>query len=384
MAKVSQALMDKLKGQVAGMKGGVVIDNRSLTKMRCRLLPCFEELPGVEYVSLYYVPGKKSTTSPKTYGLPDPVVDLMDEARREKSKEEMEAINKVVRIQREYWCPVIDRANPGTPENPNVRVLRCKPKYVYQPIVDYMIDEDDGEDITDPVEGRDLRVKKEGKELNTEWSVKFLDKSPLHDDEEMVKALVEAAKTFDVRRYFFAVDKDLIQQIYMHLTGESVPEKYMVAFDEIPKLGTKSADEDDESDPDDQPAAETAEDDDSTPAAETSEDEGVELEKGTLVKFVYEDNEVIGEVQKTGVDDEGDNVADVIVANVDGVEDGTIFTVGIDVLEVVEPEPEPETKKPVVKKPTVKAGKPKAGKTAGTKAKPSAANTLKAKIGKKK
>ena len=392
MPKISSELMEKLKGQVASMRGGVLIDNKTLVKARFRLLPCFDELPGKEYVSVYYVSAKKSTTSPKTWGLPDPIIDILDEARREKSKEEIEAINKVVRVQREYWVPVIDRANPGTPENPNIRIFRAKPKYVYQPIVDAMLDDDDGEDITDPVEGRDIRVKKEGKELSTEWSVKFLDRTPLHDDKKMLDAIVEAAKTFDVARYFYAVDKALMQQIYMHLTGEDIPEKYMAVFSQIPKL--KKPEDGDAGDDDDAPVAATASDDDATAAAETASDDDApvaataseesaegELKKGMLVKFEYEDAEVVGEVQSTSVDEEGDNVADVVVAGVAGVADGTVFTVGVEGLTVVPPEEKKPVKPKIVTKPKP-APKP-APKPIVGKAKPTASSTLKAKMSKK-
>ena len=369
MPKISSELMEKLKGQVASMRGGVLIDNKTLVKARFRLLPCFDELPGKEYVSVYYVSAKKSTTSPKTWGLPDPIIDILDEARREKSKEEIEAINKVVRVQREYWVPVIDRANPGTPENPNIRIFRAKPKYVYQPIVDAMLDDDDGEDITDPVEGRDIRVKKEGKELSTEWSVKFLDRTPLHDDKKMLDAIVEAAKTFDVARYFYAVNKELMQQMYMHLTGEDIPEKYMAVFSQIPKL--KKPEDGDAGDDDDAPVAATA-------SEESAEGE---LKKGMLVKFEYEDAEVVGEVQSTSVDEEGDNVADVVVAGVAGVADGTVFTVGVEGLTVVPPEEKKPVKPKIVTKPKP-APKP-APKPIVGKAKPTASSTLKAKMSKK-
>jgi len=397
MAKVSSALMEKLRGQMKSMRSGILIDNKTFTKMRLRLLPTFEDLPGKEYVSLYYVQGQKSTTSPQTYGLPDPVIDLMDAARNAQSKEEQEAINSVARIQREFWLPCFDRADPGTPESLNLRIHRSK-RTVYQAIVNYMIDEEDedgGDDITDPVEGRDIRIKKTGEKLNTEWSVKFLDREPIHDDPEMVEALLKAAKNFDVSRYFFKFDLDVLKEIYLHLTGEPIPDKYLSALSQIPKLTGKTtsagSDDDDDDTPDDEgDEAATASDDEGDdtpdePEASEQEDGEADFSVDDEVSFEHEGTTYVGKITGTGTDTDGDAVADV-ATQIDG-EDVTC-TVTLDMLTKIEPEPEPEPEpapKKVSIKPKKTAGtkvKPKAGKTAVKKG--SAASKLKQKIAGKK
>ena len=400
MAKPTAKMVEQMRAQMRNMTKGVIIDNKSFSSMRMRILPTFSAVPGVEYVSLYYVSGKKSTTSPLTYGIPDPVIDMIDEAGREMSKDEMEQMRSIVRIQREYWMPVVDRKDMGTPENPNVRIFRAK-RTAYQQIVDYMIDEDEedgGEDITDPVEGRDIRVKKSGKDLSTEWNVKVLDRSAIADDDAMTQALIKVAQSFDVRRYFYRVDRDLLQAIYTHLTGEAIPKKYITLMADLPasegKSGGGGTDGDDD---DDAPVSpEGSDDDDAGTEADASVQGGdaaavgteAEIEVGATVSFEYESQVIVGVVQQVAVDEDGDTVADV------QPEDGPVYTVTVNDLTIVPPpaEPEQEPEQETEEKKTVLKKGPKVQMAAKSKPSPkiankgtavkagSAASTLKAKI----
>ncbi len=382
MAKVSAALVAKLKKQVEGMRSGLIISNKAFTKAVLRLLPTQSEVPGHEYLNLYFVAKQASTTSPRTLDLPCPVLDALDAQRRDKVSEEDKKFSRsIVNVQREFWIAVVDRADLGTPDNPRVRIHRAK-RDVYQAIVHYMLDEDDGEDITDALDGRDFRVKKTGSGKDTEWKLaKFFDKTPIAEDDDMVEALVAAAKTFDVPSHFFDCKFDVVEEIYQALTGEVVPDEYKEAWKGYTGTGTAAADPDADETPaestTEEPAEETVEEPAEEPAEETVEAEAVSLveanaavEVGDEVTFEYTDekeetHELTAKVTELTTDKDGGPAVD---AEVDGV---GVFTVGFANFKIVpqqEPEPEPEPAPPKKTGVQMKSG-PKA-KAAAAKPKP--------------
>jgi len=178
MAKVKSALVKRLKQQQKSMSGGLFIDNKSFTKARLRIIPMGDVLPATEVLQVFAKSRNYGIVSLRTYDLPCPVMDAIDDALTEFDKEDAKVLKEQYNISREYWMGVIDRSDPGTDQKPAIRVFKAK-KTVYEPIIKYMVDEDDGEDITDPVQGRDIRVRKEGSGRDTEWTVMFLDLSPI-------------------------------------------------------------------------------------------------------------------------------------------------------------------------------------------------------------
>lgn len=238
MAKVSDALRQRLLNQKKQMSTGIIIDNKAFEKGLFRVLPRGGDVPGVEYISMYCERIKKGSTSPRTFGLKCPVMDYFDSLKTA-DKDVREAAYNTVRTSREYWMAVLDREDMGTTESPNIRILRAK-RTVNQAILDRMLDDDDGEDITDLVEGRDIRIKKEGQKLDTEWKVTILDAKPISDDEEFIAAVQAAAEAFDLTQKFFAVKWDELAEIYTQLTGEEMPESYRDQKPETPKGSGKT------------------------------------------------------------------------------------------------------------------------------------------------
>lgn len=240
MVKVSQALRDRLLGQQRSMSRGIIIDNKGFTRQRMRLLPVHaDDVPGVEYAGLYAEnldAEKKGTASPVSFGVACPVMDFLDRLMREGTKEEKKRAFDRVRRSTDYWMGVIIRGDEGVASAPKLRVLRGK-KMIYQQIIQRITEEDIGEDITDAVEGRDIIVKKAGQGLETEWTVQFADRDPIHSDKAMARAIVEAAKSFDVRAQFYPVERDVLAAIYEDLSGESIPDEYMEALDSLPQPG---------------------------------------------------------------------------------------------------------------------------------------------------
>lgn len=222
---ISATLRERLQKQRAAMQTSLVIDNKKLTKTRLRVLPCGEDVPGVEFHNLYSQPLNKGCTSPRTFGLPDPVLDAWEQIKRTGTKEEKDAARAAVTPGKEYWMAVLDRTNLGTPAKPNIRVFRAK-RTVYQVIMDYMEDDEDGGDLTDPVTGRDVRVQKVQGEQNP-WAARVLDAEPIFDGAKETAALLKAIAGFDVREHFFKTNLATLQEMYDALLGEKIPAEIM-------------------------------------------------------------------------------------------------------------------------------------------------------------
>lgn len=100
----------------------------------------------------YYGIGKNpGLLTPHQFGDADPIQELINKLRDDGSKESYELAKKLYPKMRSY-APVIVRGE----EEKGVR-LWAFGKTVYQSLLTYMIDEDYG-DITDPIEGRDIKV----------------------------------------------------------------------------------------------------------------------------------------------------------------------------------------------------------------------------------
>lgn len=224
---ISADLRNKLLGQKKAMSSGMIIENSTFEKAKLRFLPVAAgETPGKEYTSYYCERLKKGSTSPVTFGLKCPIFDFFAKLKVGNfTKEEKDAAYNTVKRTGEFWMPVIDMADIGTADQPNIRLLRAK-KTVYTQVIHRMVDEEIGEDITDLVEGRPAYIKKSGQKLDTEWHVTWMDPGPVSDDPDYITNLAAIMETFDVASKFYAVKWDELDEIYQELTGEPIPEHY--------------------------------------------------------------------------------------------------------------------------------------------------------------
>ena len=99
----------------------------------------------------YNIGNNPGLLAPKQFGKPDPIQDLINKLREDGSKESYELAKKLYPKMRCY-APVIVRGE----ESKGVRLWSFG-KTVYQSLLNIMLDEDYG-DITDPLEGRDVKV----------------------------------------------------------------------------------------------------------------------------------------------------------------------------------------------------------------------------------
>jgi hypothetical protein len=123
----------------------------SETTVRLLAYPDNDGQPFKELMFYYNIGNNPGLLSPYQFGKADPIQELITKLRDEGSKESYELAKKLYPKMRCY-APVVVRGE----EDRGVR-LWAFGKQVYQTLLNYMLDEDYG-DITDPTEGRDVRI----------------------------------------------------------------------------------------------------------------------------------------------------------------------------------------------------------------------------------
>jgi len=410
--KISEALRKRLLGHKSSGRG-ILIDNKSMTKITFRSLPRPQvmrgEDPCVPYVSIYSKALNKGVTSPRSFGMKCPVLDALDELRISGSKDEKEAGYTAAKGQREFWLPVVLKGALGTAESPNVRVLRMKVE-PHDQLLDHITAEDDVvDDITDPEDGSYVIYEKTVEEGNTKYHiVKVLEPSPMTDDAALQAKLVEMAASFDVSGFFYSLDWEKLNEIYNALMGEDIPAAYREqdggpdSEKPAPGAGIEAdgADGADGGDAGGEPAESAGTDTLSVliDGEEQPVELGVTVVEGILT--AAEDVVLQGVIMKIGEpDDDGDVPVDIRYDDEQGGEQWTTVFPKYTALTLVTPEPEevPPTKapkKPAPRKPKTpvktparrSAGKPAAKKTGKPAAKKTgmASARLRGRLGNKK
>jgi len=118
-----------------------------------RLLP-FENNDGQPFKErwfYYNIGNNPGILSPRQFGNPDPIQDLIDKLRSDATPADFEMAKKLYPKMRAF-APVLVRGH----EDQGVKLWSFG-KMVYQAILNIMLDPDYG-DITDPLEGRDIKV----------------------------------------------------------------------------------------------------------------------------------------------------------------------------------------------------------------------------------
>ena len=121
------------------------------TTVRLLSFPDNDGQPFKERWFYYNIGNNPGLLAPYQFGNPDPIQELINKLRDDGSKESYELAKKLYPRMRSY-APVVVRGE----EDKGVRLWSFG-KTVYQNILNIMLDEDYG-DITDPAEGRDVKV----------------------------------------------------------------------------------------------------------------------------------------------------------------------------------------------------------------------------------
>lgn len=345
-------MREALLGQKKGMGGGLFVRNSGFTYDTLRALPPPPGVltPGILVLSCFVKADKKSYISPRTFNLRDPVWDYVDGVQSKDAKKQLE---NVVNFSKEYWMAVILRSDPGDAKRPNIRIFQTKP-VIYTAIIDRIIDEQLGENVTDFYSGRDYAVKKSVVNGKTNWAITaWGDATPvgahkrgLPEDKGYTKAVIAAAKSFVLSDHVSSPDWDLIESAYTAVTGDPVPEEYtsQPGWREELKLGDSVEEAELPAEPvyaegEEPPVLEDAGTEDGVVA--------VLYNVGDRVTFTDDDNaEQTGVVTGEGtVGDEGPDKGRVYyTVKIDGAEDDVgVFGESLSLVEDVVAEGEPET-----------------------------------------
>lgn len=152
---IDVAAIRKKLGQLSGQNSKKNVmwrpEEGSETTVRLLAYPNNDGQPFKEMMFYYNIGSNPGLLSPYQFDKPDPIQELITKLRDEGSKESYELAKKLYPKMRCY-APVVVRGE----EEKGVR-LWAFGKSIYQTLLNYMLDEDYG-DITDPHEGRDVRI----------------------------------------------------------------------------------------------------------------------------------------------------------------------------------------------------------------------------------
>ena len=143
--------LNQLSGQNSKKNAMWRPEEGSETTVRLIAYPNNDGQPFKELMFYYNIGNNPGLLAPYQFGKADPIQELITKLRDEGTKESYELAKKLYPKMRCY-APVVVRGE----EEKGVR-LWAFGKQVYQTLLNYMLDEDYG-DITDPHEGRDVRV----------------------------------------------------------------------------------------------------------------------------------------------------------------------------------------------------------------------------------
>jgi hypothetical protein len=201
-----RAKLNKLSG--AGSKRNTMWRPQEGEEATVRLLsfPDNDGQPFKERWFYYNIGNNPGLLAPYQFGKADPIQELINKLREDSSKESYDLAKKLYPKMRVY-APVLVRGE----EDKGIRVWAFG-KTVYQTLLNIMLDEDYG-DITDPLEGRDVKVvctKTPGRmwastevrprgrssalSENTDTSTGWIDSIPSLDDMYTLKSYEELEK----------------------------------------------------------------------------------------------------------------------------------------------------------------------------------------------
>lgn len=184
--------------------------------------------PFKELYFYYNIGDNRGLLAPFQYGKPDPFQELINKLREENSPESSELIKKVYPKMRCY-APIIVRGE----ESEGVKFFSFG-KQLYQSFLNIMLDEDYG-DITDPMTGRDLKIKKTkapGRAWPTTEALPRGSQTPLSKDQSQAKKWLDEIpdldKVFTLKTYE-ELEKIINDWLYDANEDDSVDEDFVTS-----------------------------------------------------------------------------------------------------------------------------------------------------------
>lgn len=160
--------------------GGLVFPKEGITRIRMKSPGDDKEL-GIEIIQFYPNPEIGGIISPATFGDPCPFMDKYQELKNSKDEDDKALAKKLIPRRKYVIGGIIYEDEKGTKpdyEGNDKGVLISSS--VYQDIIDLYLDEDDYGDMTDPLNGYDIKISRSGSgKLDTTYSVRACKASKL-------------------------------------------------------------------------------------------------------------------------------------------------------------------------------------------------------------
>ena len=198
MSTKEKMLQRKKKLAEKGTGNGFVFPKNGTTRVRLLSPGPTEEL-GCEVVRFYF--GGHSVYSPATFDEPCPIMEKYQELKSSKNEDDKILAKKLVPGRR-YVLAALVYADEKGKELDYDSKPRCVlvPASVYQDIIELYLDEDEAGDMTDPVNGYDIKIDRTGTgQFDTSYSVRNckptkVDKKLLQivDLESMVRSQIKS------------------------------------------------------------------------------------------------------------------------------------------------------------------------------------------------
>lgn len=160
--------------------GGILYPKEGTTRVRLKSRGSDEEL-GIEIIQFYLGPKEGGIISPATFDEPCPFMEKYQELKNSDDDDDKALASKLV-PKRKYLVGIIGYKDSKGKEIDPDRIDKPMmiPRSVYQDIIDLYLDEEDWGDMTDPLEGYDIKITRTGSGKNdTSYSVSPCQKSKL-------------------------------------------------------------------------------------------------------------------------------------------------------------------------------------------------------------
>jgi hypothetical protein len=218
MAKKSmkERMLKKREELKARSQSGNIIYLKPDKTIRVRLLPVGEDEEFIKEITQFYLGGEiKGVISPSSFGEPCAIMEAYEELKQSKDDDDKTLAKSFAPRQRYLaYCAIFKEGSSLETESEPKWVLLTSG--MYQMILDLYLDEDWG-DMTDPIEGYDLKLSRTGSGKNdTEYTVLpgKRTKTPkefnkVYDiDKEIRKIMPTYEETKEIIAKFLNVDKE--------------------------------------------------------------------------------------------------------------------------------------------------------------------------------
>ena len=180
MTTKEKMMARKRKLESKGNGGGLIFPKEGILRVRMKSPGDDQEL-GLEIVHFYLGGNIGGIISPATFNEPCPIMEKYQELKNSKDPDDKELAKKLVPRRRYVIGGVVYSDEKGKQVDYDGKDKGIMiPASVYQDIVDLYLDEDDAGDMTDPINGYDIKIIRTGSgKLDTTYSARNCNKSVL-------------------------------------------------------------------------------------------------------------------------------------------------------------------------------------------------------------